>query len=368
MKTVYKSLVKSLRMQKAVALITLIEDGGIDYRTAGTKMLVWADGSSFGSVGGGFQEAQAVEKAQEFLRKKLEEKRVKTAIFSIEVFQDDALAKEDEAKISIGALRFLIECIPFSDEHLALYESIVRAERAGQLGTLVTCIDLKSGEAQKSCVSKKHLFIILENEATSILPQKVIEYASCLKKTRPHSLVLDDFEYIIEPLARPHSVHIVGSGHVACELARVLYYLGFYNVVLDDRPQFANEERFPKAEIVLLPSLECESFADYFASKELCLYDAVVIVSRGFDEDKQALEASLKTKASFIGMIGNVAKKENICSYLALQGFTQRDFDRVHTPIGLSIEAQSPEEVALSIGAQMIEWRVKSLSGNKLSN
>lgn len=119
----------------------------------------------------------------------------------------------------------------------------------------------------------------------------------------------------------------------------------------DDRAEFANAERYPRAREVSV----LDSFADCF--DELGSDDYVVIVTRGHLHDRDVLAQALNTGAGYIGMIGSSRKREGVYRSLLAGGYTEDDLQRVHCPIGLAIGADTPEEIAVSIVAEMIRNR-----------
>jgi xanthine dehydrogenase accessory factor len=129
--------------------------------------------------------------------------------------------------------------------------------------------------------------------------------------------------------------------------------LGFFTVVIDDRPEFASQERFPTADRLVVPS----SFDDVVPSLEIDEESYVVIVTRGHAHDTNVLRQVLRTPAVYIGMIGSKTKVAGAFQTLREEGFTSADLERVHAPIGLSIGAETPEEIAISIAAQLIQVR-----------
>ena len=159
--------------------------------------------------------------------------------------------------------------------------------------------------------------------------------------------------FFIEPTFVPGTVFLFGAGHVSQQVAEVAALVKFRTVVLDDREEFANPQRFPKADqiIVLL------SFEQAFAGLEIDSDSYVVIVTRGHLHDKTVLEQALRTKAGYIGMIGSRRKRDMLYQTLLSEGFTQEDIDRVHCPIGLNIGGETPEEIAVSIVAELIKAR-----------
>src|SRR4030042_1253511 len=163
----------------------------------------------------------------------------------------------------------------------------------------------------------------------------------------------------IEPLVPTPRVFIFGGGHISLFVAMMSAMVGFQVVVVDDRPQFANKERFPEAEEVIaeevplaLPKLKVNK-ASY-----------IVIVTRGHSYDREVLEWAVDTEARYIGMIGSRKKIQTVYQGLEEKGVPAAKFKRVHAPIGLNIGALTPEEIAVAIVAEMISERRK-IKGEK---
>ena len=147
-------------------------------------------------------------------------------------------------------------------------------------------------------------------------------------------------------------MYIFGGGHIALTLAKVGKLLGFKIVIIDDRPEYANAQRFPEAELTLT-----EDFAKAFQELKVDKSSYIVIVTHGHKSDETVLEGALATEAKYIGMVGSKTKNQTIFSHLLSKGISQERLDRVHAPIGLNIYALTPEEIAISILAEIIKVR-----------
>ena len=146
---------------------------------------------------------------------------------------------------------------------------------------------------------------------------------------------------------------IFGAGHVGQALEPILRSVNFTTKVIDDRPEFASRERFPEAdEIVVI-----DSFKDAWQGMEPDGNSYVVIVTRGHSGDYDVLKQTLNRKAAYIGMMGSRKKVAEIFRVLREEGFKQEDLDKVYTPIGTNIFAETPEEIAVSIAGEMIMVR-----------
>ena len=158
--------------------------------------------------------------------------------------------------------------------------------------------------------------------------------------------------FALEPWAAANPLVIFGAGHVSRPTAQVAALVGFRVTVLDDRPEFANAERFPQAQTRVLAS-----YTDCFAGLPSGPETFVVILTRGHVHDAEVLAQALRTRAGYIGMIGSRRKRDAVYARLRGQGFSLADLARVHCPVGLSIGAETPEEIAVSINAELIACR-----------
>jgi xanthine dehydrogenase accessory factor len=170
------------------------------------------------------------------------------------------------------------------------------------------------------------------------------------RKKSPVVAGVEGKRFFVEPSFLPGTVYLFGAGHVSRPVAELAAMVDFRTVVLDDRADFANKERFPKADqIIVVPSYD-----NLFDGLEIERDSYLVIVTRGHLHDKTVLEQSLRMKAGYIGMIGSKRKQHLLYEELLGKGFTEDDLKRVHNPIGLDINAETPEEIAVSIVAQLI--------------
>ena len=156
-----------------------------------------------------------------------------------------------------------------------------------------------------------------------------------------------------EPYYPPQRLIIAGGGHVSRPTVTAGALAGFEVHVLDDRPEYARPERFPEAASTRV----APDFAHCFDAFNPGPRDYIVIVTRGHLHDGAVLAQALRTKATYIGMIGSSRKKEQVFQRMREEGFSTEDLDRVFSPIGLAIGAETPEEIAVSIIAQCIAHR-----------
>ena len=161
-------------------------------------------------------------------------------------------------------------------------------------------------------------------------------------------------DFFRECLGRPRgTVYIFGAGHCGQKLAPVAGMVGFSTVVVDDRGDFASEERFPIAERILVSA----SFEHALDGVSLDEDSYIVIMTRGHVHDKTVLAQALRTGAGYIGMIGSKKKVAETFRALREEGFSSEAISRVHAPIGIDIGSETPEEIAVSIVAELIKVR-----------
>ncbi|MGO9612691.1 MAG: XdhC family protein [Dissulfurispiraceae bacterium] len=161
----------------------------------------------------------------------------------------------------------------------------------------------------------------------------------------------------IEPiLPNPHLV-IIGAGHVGKALCSVANLSGFRVTVVDDREEFANGDNLPHATDIVLNDLG-DAFNGIMPHRD----SYIVIATRGHNHDLDALKAALKTEARYVGLVGSKRKRAVLFQFLKEAGFSEDQIGRVIIPAGLSIGSVTPEEIAISIMAQIIEQRRKNAS------
>ena len=167
-------------------------------------------------------------------------------------------------------------------------------------------------------------------------------------------------EVFVEPLRPEPRLLMAGSGYVAQALARLMAPLGWRATLMDDRSEFAREARLPAGSAV-----EVGDLVELLAAAQPDAMSAVVIVTRGHRSDKDALRAALDTPAGYIGMIGSPSKVRQIFRTLLKEGLSQEQLARVYAPIGLDLGAETPDEIALSIAAELLLWH-RGGSGGRL--
>ena len=153
---------------------------------------------------------------------------------------------------------------------------------------------------------------------------------------------------------------VVGAGHIGRSLSKLANFLGFHVVVVDDREDFANEERLPEADEVI-----CADYVEALGNYTINANTFIVMVTRGHKQDELSLRCCLGRGAAYLGMIGSKRRTATVIEHLRDEGFDPAELATIHTPIGLDIGAETPEEIAISIMAEVVMFR-RGGTGSKM--
>jgi xanthine dehydrogenase accessory factor len=250
-----------------------------------------------------------------------------------------------------------------------LFEEIVRMRRAGLRGALATIVhtngSIPSYESSRMLVRE-------DGSIAGTIGGGCVEadvWAAAkevMQKETPRKMVFNlnheasydsglicggTLEIFVEPLLPQPVVYLFGGGHVSIAVANAASAAGFGIVVVDDRETFANAQRFPMAQTLLT------DFDAAFASIKPNASSYLVIVTRGHKEDMRVLAWAVRTEARYVGMIGSKRKVLSVYKALENEGYRAEEFARVFAPMGLDVGALSPEEIAVSIVAELIAVR-----------
>jgi xanthine dehydrogenase accessory factor len=336
---IFRKAASILESGMNIALVTVISAEGSTPGKVGYKMLVWAeDGKSVGTVGGGLTEAQMIEKAKSMLL------QADSRVFRVDFGGD----QEDEKGICGGSAEFLIET--FDKKNLPLFEKLSMAVINGEKGVLISIIS--PGKSPKK-VFLKSVDQIGAAAGIKLPPEVVASMKELVAKEQPgKKLAGDGFELFIEAVTKQPMVIIFGAGHLSYHISRYAKSVHFGVTVCDDRVQYANKERFPDADNIII-----EDFEHVFDKIHIDDNSYIVIVTRGHQHDEMVLDRAVRTNAKYIGMIGSKRKTLTILKKLNERGVPEEMLNKVYSPIGVSIGAVTPEEIALSIVCELIKIR-----------
>lgn len=328
---VMKTMFEYLKEGKEMVLVMVVAASGATPRGAGAHMIVTKEGRIWGTIGGG-----AVEYRSEQIAKQVLEEKTSLG-------HDFSLTKDDVQNLGMicgGGVTVFFHYIPEQcGETVALANTALDAFEKGADLWLIS--DLKNG-GKLGLYSRERGYVNVEK------PDGITKALS----RHPVRLTENDRDVYTEQICSFGKVYIFGCGHVAQELVPVLSHVGFRCVAMDDREEFADKTLFPEAEDVLL--IDFERIAEAVEIKE---NDYVCVMTRGHAFDTIVQAQVLKTPACYIGVIGSAAKKAGVYQQLYGMGFTPADTDRITSPIGLDIKAETPAEIAISIAGQMILHR-----------
>ncbi len=161
-----------------------------------------------------------------------------------------------------------------------------------------------------------------------------------------------EIKVFIDILQPKEEVLIFGAGHIAICVSKLAKMVGFKVTIIDDREEFANKGRFPEADEIVTEDIE-----RVLTHIKITPSTYIIIVTRGHLQDQEVLASVIKSKAAYLGMIGSRKKNATIFQQLTEKGIFQEELNKVHAPIGINIKAQTPEEIAISIMAEIIQVR-----------
>ena len=345
-KDVFTEALDLLQSGEKVALSTIVSSKGSLPMSKKAKMLVRPDGKIVGTVGGGCLEADVWAEARRV---------VESETPSLQKFiLTEKHAGENGLNCGGNVEIFTEPLLPGRDETLlAEIKRIIAARGSAVLATLVA-----GGDAHRK------LLIDATGEQWGSLghfevDQHIIGAFNALETIPEGLLKVIDLEVdgheqkvFLESICPEPTLYLFGGGHVAYAIAQIAHTVGFRIVVIDDRPMFANRERFPMASETL--TLDMDTAFEHLSIDELSY---IVAVTRGHQHDKPIIRQAVKTKAGYIGMIGSRRKTALMWKDLEAEGIARAVLEGVHAPIGLDIGADTPEEIAVSVVSELIQVR-----------
>lgn len=329
-----------------LVLASIVSQQGSTPRSSGTKMVIGADGKSYGTVGGSLLEATTIQESLAVLKS------------SQPKFINFTLASRDVNAMEMicgGNAVLLLDYVPATRENKALFHCWHDAVVRGDDFTFLTFV--RGTDDAIAIVGHSLLFADGAVFGDSPLPKS--DFEELVVEVRNTSLTsvlpINDLRVVADPIRKLKTVYCFGAGHVALPTAHIAALVGFRVVIVDDRAEFASAERFPSA-------VDIRVINDFNRALEGLDIDAdsfIVILTRGHRYDRIVLSQALKTGAGYIGMISSREKRDAIYRALLAEGVAEEELARVHSPIGLAISARTPQEIAVSIVAELISVRVR---------
>lgn len=345
---VFKSAIDLLDRGEKAAISTIIASKGSLPMSEKSKMLVTPEGKIIGTVGGGCLEADVWTEA----RRVMEEGKSSIQKFIL----TEKYAGESGLNCG-GIVEILTEPLP--EQGRDMFRTILELKDTGHRGALATILSDHPHYPE----GRRKLLLCDDGSTVGSLGDGALEAFITRKGQEVFQgeqfAILDyqaadnaAIQIFLEPVLPTPTVYVFGGGHVSFFVVRAAKLAGFKVKVIDDRPAFANAERFPEADATLVMEFDDVKEAFDFGQD-----DYLVLVTRGHQHDQQILEQMYDCEARYIGMIGSKSKIAKMWKRLESRGIARSYLERIHAPIGLNIGADTPEEIAISIVAELIRER-----------
>ena len=335
-----------------MVVATVVKTSGSTPQKPGAKLLVRADGSGVGTLGGGCVEGDIWFAASQLLKS-----GGSAEMRDYELNED--LAAQD-GLVCGGTMYFLLDPIRATEEESDFQDFNEEVIAAYEGGAPVAVASLmKVPEGSDLPVGSK--LLLRENGSTSgSLGDEKLDSGAINDARRLMAMGRNDYitsesgvEYYIEAYTTPPTLVLAGGGHVSKAISNVASTLGFRIFVIDDRDEFSNAERFPEAEQTVV-----SDYGSAFEKLPIGTNSFIVIATRGHRYDASATASAMRTPASYIGLLGSKRKTILIFEELFAEGFSMEQIQSVRSPIGLNISARTPEEIALSIMSEIVGFRL----------
>lgn len=352
MRRLYREMARLIEHGESFAVATIFDKVGSAPRSAGAKMVVRADGSIFGTIGGGRLEAHAMRLAREAIAAR------RTLVHKFDLTGKDVAAMD---MICGGVGEVLIEYVDANDRNNRIVcGAAVDVLTRGAKAWLITVLSEKpdaDGLVRQQCLVGADRSLTGNVDCDPYMLEKLVAGPA---KISLHADARDGQRFLVEALRPTGTVYLFGAGHLSQRIAPLSQSVGFRAVVVDDRRDYANRARFAEpAEIVAIDSF------DTLPALPIDENSYLVIVTRGHLHDRIVLKQVLRSDAAYVGMIGSRSKRDLVFKEMISQGFGEEELARVHAPIGTDIGAETPEELAVSIVGELIQARAKRESAER---
>lgn len=378
----FEEIAALLSAGENIAVATVIRTRGSTPREVGAKMVVRPSGAIIGTVGGGCGEAEVWRAAIEVIHSR------KPRIIDVDLTQEISMQSDG---VCGGIMEVFVEAW-WPDKSLSgpqatrdsalspveVAQFMVKAEKEKRPAALATIVGRK-GDRPESLGAKMIVFgegktlgsfgnaalngVVVEESMKAIRDGEagVIKAASTASDPGDREIgkALADLEIFVEPFKPSPTFLICGAGHIAVPLAKMAKLLDFNVVVVDDRASFANKDRFPETDEIIV-----SDFEPALKSFPVTPDTYIVLITRGHQHDVVSLKQVIDSPAAYIGMIGSRRRVFAVFKLLHEEGMPLEKLGRVYSPIGVDLAAETPAEIALSIIAEV----VKVMRGGKAAS
>ncbi len=363
---VYEQIVKAESEERKLAVASIVATSGSTPQRTGAKLLVFDDGRMLGTVGGGCVEADVWAEA----RQALSEGHSRLCFFTLRDNPD--APPDEEGMVCGGEMEVFIEvwqnrrAVPLTAQEISstLRSALshghsvalisLMADEGGPAEPILHLLVGEDGRPLAGTLGDPGLDQIAARHACELISDERQEIAVARAGEMTEAGMLHEklggLRLLFEISRPPLEMVICGGGHVGQAVAKVARLLDFKVSVIDDRPEFASREKFPDPQVRLLAN----DFVEALRSLRITPATHLVIVTRGHRHDEICLREVIDKPARYIGMIGSRRRTTTIRERLRRDGVSPRLLRKVHAPIGLDIGAQTPEEIALAILAEIV--------------
>ena len=352
----YDRIKQRLESGETLAVATIVSTIGSTPREIGAKMVVTASGDIMGTIGGGCGEAEVRREAIQSIRTR------RPALVKVELTDDIA---SNSPAVCGGVLDAFIDPWDPEDTRAGCRELITpltEISSRGEAAVLVTLLEadgIEGAAPGDKCLVRDGSVLAGNIVHPELLRGILKEAAVRLELEQSRRITIEPggtggrADLFFDVITAMRRAVIVGAGHLAIPLVRFTKTLGYHVTVLDDRVVYANRERFPEADAVLVGDM-----AETLGGMDITPQTYIVLITRGHQYDEPCLRKVLDSPARYIGMIGS-RRRIQACflRFRDEEGIPEERLRRVHAPIGLDIGAESPEEIALAIAAEMVKVR-----------
>ncbi len=341
---VWLAAAEAAQAGRPAAFATVARKRGSLPMASDAKMLVTADGRRWGTVGGGCTEADVTAQALATLE-------TGQPAFVKHTLNADLIG--DLALSCGGTVELFVEPLVPSADLIRLCRAVGEAIERRQPATVATAIEWSSGPSKAAEVGDERVVVGAGDRLLGTARPR----SSSLPRARPghrHTVAFIDEKAgaFIEPIQRMPRLTIYGAGHVGAELAQLASRAGFYVIVVDDRAEFANRERVPLANEIVV-----EDFRTVLDRSRFDADDYVIAATRGHSFDAYIVERTAGSGAGYVGMLGSERKRAVIWRALEASGVDPKALEHVRSPIGIEIGADTPAEIAVSVVAELVRLR-----------
>lgn len=349
MDVVLLEAMKTLEKRVPCALATIIRTSGSTPQKPGAKLLVRADGSAVGTLGGGCVEAEVWAAAKSLLQDGCEAQ-------VLEYTLNDELAAQD-GLVCGGTMFLLVQPIWKSKLFLDHIREIVGAFEGGRPVAVASLVRSPQGRDLGVGTS---LFLREDGQPAGTLGDSLLDEIA-IKKGR-ELMAYGKCEYIttdsgvdlfIETYTTPPTLILLGGGHIGKALVPLAKMVGFRTFVIDDRQEFVSRERFPEAD-----GLIAAGYEEGLKRTPLGTNTYIVVATRGHHSDDIATEVAARSPACYVALVGSKRKSILVLEELFKKGVSEERIRDIHAPVGLDIGARTPEEIAVSIMAEILMCRL----------